>query len=182
MAGGIKYNIGLRQLKKITGKKKRARGFVPFDKAQNILLAWDEYQTAENSEKKAIDTFVEFLQTSGKDVTKAIYYHKRKQDKIPAPPDEKTVHISKLDFNVLGFPKSAPIKKLMSEPYDYFINLNLDGRLPLKSIAGFTQATCRIGFNRPKSFEFYDLILGNPDIQDIHKFIIDLKYYLLKIG
>lgn len=182
MAGGIKYNIGLKQLKKLSGKKKRVRSFVPFDSVQNVLLAWDEYQTTDSKQRKAIDSFVAFLTDSGKSVTKAIYFHKRKKEKIPSPADENTLHISRNDFNLIGMPKTSQVKKLMAEPFDYFINLNLDGRLPLKSIAGFTQSTCRIGFNRSKSLEFYDIILGNPDKPEIKKFVEDLQYYLIKIG
>lgn len=182
MAGGIKYNIGLKKLRKFSGKKTRHRGFIAFDKAQKILVAWDEYQLNESSDKKAIDSFISFLEKSGKSVTRAIYFHKRKKENIPVPVESDTLHFSKNDFNLVGLPKTPEIKKLTAEPFDYFINLNLDGRLPLKSIAGFTQASCRIGYNRAKAIEFYDLILGNPDKPDMKKFVEDLEYYLLKIG
>lgn len=182
MAGGIKYNIGLKQLKKFSIRKKRTRGFVPFEQVSHVLVAWDEHQTEDPKEKKAIELFVKFLQDSNKKVSIAIYFHKRKKENIPAPATDQTYHFSKNDFNVLGLPKTAQIKKLLAEPFDYFINLNLDGRLPLKSIAGFTQATCRIGYNRAKSLELYDLILGNPDKPEIGLFVKDLQYYLKKIG
>jgi hypothetical protein len=70
----------------------------------------------------------------------------------------------------------------MSQPFDLFINMNLDGRLPLKSLAGFTKSACRIGYNRSKAMPFYDLILGNPEKPVMKSFVTDLEFYLQKIG
>jgi hypothetical protein len=182
MGKGLKYSLGVRALRKFAGKKIRPRSFVPFDEVNTVLLAWDEHQVSQPAEKKRIDKFIELLEAAGKKVTQVIYFHKRKPSKIPIPETDGAVHLSKNDFNAFGMPKTPQVKKLMAESYDYFINLNLDGRMPLKSIAGFTNATCRIGFNRSKSIEFYDVILGDPDNPKIEKFIEDLEYYLRKIG
>lgn len=180
MAKGLKYSLGLRALKKITGTSEIQRRFRKFEEVTEVLMAWDEAQL--ETDKKAIDKFVAFMEKHGKHVVKVIYFHKRKKDKIPPAPDDDTLHFSKLDFNALGLPKTTQVKKLMAQPYHYFINLNLDGRLPLKSIAGFSNAECRIGFNKDKAQQFYDLMLGNPDKPVIENYIKDLEYYLQKIG
>ena len=180
MAKGLKYNIGLRALKKLLNKKEQARRFPPFVEVKEVLLCYDENQLETDS--KAIEKFVKFWQKHNIKVMSVIYFHKRKKDKIPAVPDEFTYHLSRLDFNPFGMPKTAQVKKIMSTPFDFFINLNMDGRLPLKSLASFTKSTCRIGYNRRKSLDFYDLILGNPDDNRIDHFIKDLEYYLQKIG
>jgi|GEM_PF-897925 len=182
LAKGLKYNLGVRTLRKLAGKKTRSRNFLPLDKVKTVMLAYDEYQTTEAREKKAIQKFIAFLNEKQKAITTVIYFHKRKAANIPASPDDNTIHLSKNDFNSLGMPKTTQVKKLMAEPYDYFINLNLDGRMPLKSIAGFTSATCRIGYNRDKATEFYDIILGDPDKPKIELYIADLEFYLQKIG
>ncbi|MCC7297742.1 MAG: hypothetical protein IT244_05360 [Bacteroidia bacterium] len=180
MAKGLKYSIGIRALKKRIGLQKQVRRFPPFSEVKEVLLAWDEAQL--ESDQKHIEKFVKFWESHGKHVIKVVYFHKRKKDKIPAVPDANTLHLSRLDFNPFGMPKTPQVKKIMSTPFDCFINLNMDGRLPLKSLAGFTKSTCRIGYNRHKTFDFYDLILGNPDDNRIDHFIKDLEYYLQKIG
>jgi hypothetical protein len=180
MAKGLKYNLGLRTLKKLLRQKDQVRRFPPFAEVKEVVLAWDEAQI--ETDQKSIDQFIAFWKKNKAHVIKVIYYHTRKKDKIPAAPDENTLHLSRLDFNPFGMPKTLQVKKLMSQSYDYFINLNMDGRLPLKSIAGFSKSACRIGYNRKKAIEFYDLLLGNPDDNSCEKFISDLQYYLQKIG
>ena len=180
MAKGLKYNIGIRALKKLSGKKTRERSFLPFDEVKEVLVTWDELQNETDLEH--IQKFIKFLGKNGKHVVSVVYYHKRKLDKIPAPADDDTYHLSRNDFNAFGLPKTVQIKKIMAQQFDYFINLNMDGRLPLKSIAGLTTATCRIGYNRKKAIDFYDLIIGNPDDASIDKYIQDLEFYLQKIG
>jgi hypothetical protein len=180
MAKGLRYNLGVKALIKLINQKEQVRRFPPFAEVKEVLLAWDEGQL--EADKDAINTFIAFLEQHGKHVVKVIYFHKRKQNKIPAAPDENTLHLSKLDFNAFGMPKTLQVKKVMSLQFDYFINLNMDGRLPLKSLAGFTKSACRIGYNRKKAVDFYDLILGNPDDSHMELFVRDLEYYLQKIG
>lgn len=180
MAKGLRYSLGIRALKKLVNQKEQTRRFPPFAEVKEVLVAWDEAQL--DTDKKAIETFVQFWEKHNKHVVKVVYFHKRKQQNIPSAPDENTLHLSKLDFNAFGMPKTVHVKKVMSLPFDYFINLNMDGRLPLKSLAGFTKSACRIGYNRKKALDFYDLILGNPDDSSIEHFVKDLEYYLQKIG
>lgn len=180
MAKGLKYNIGVRRLRKLITLDEKKRRFPPFDEVKEVLLAWDENQS--ESDKPFIDKFIRFLESHGKRTTKVVYFHKRKKDKIPAAPDESYTHLSKLDFNPFGMPKTPAVKKLMAQPFHYFINLNMDGRLPLKSLTGFSNAQCRIGFNRNRVLDFYDLLLGNPDNPVMEAFVKDLEYYLQKIG
>lgn len=160
--------------------KPRERRFAPFSEVQEILLAWDEAQ--EESDLKHIRGFIKFLESHGKHVVQVVYYHKRKKLSIPPASNENTLHLSRLDFNAFGMPKTPHVKKIMSLSYDYFINLNMDGRLPLKSLTGFSKSACRIGCNRRKALGFYDLILGKPDDDKIENFIRDLEFYLQKIG
>lgn len=180
MAKGLKYSLGVRALTKRLSLTQRARKFAAFADVKEVLLAWDEAQ--QDTDQKYINQFVGFLEKHNKHVVKVIYFHKRKKENIPAPPDSDTLHLSKLDFNAFGMPKTTQVKQIMTRPFDYFINLNMDGRLPLKSITGFSKSACRIGCNRTKSINFYDLILGKPDDESIQNFIKDLEFYLQKIG
>jgi len=180
LAKGIKYNIGIRALKKLINLKEQVRRFPLFNEVKEVLLAWDEGQL--ESDKNSIEKFIRFWKKNNIHIVKVIYFHKRKKDNIPPAPDENTLHLSRLDFNAFGMPKTVQVKKVMALQFDYFINLNMDGRLPLKSIAGFSKSACRIGYNRTKAIEFYDLLLGNPDNESMEQYIKDLEYYLQKIG
>ncbi len=180
MAKGLKYNLGIRALRKLLNQREEVRRFPPFNEVKEVLLAWDEAQV--ETDQKAIDKFIKFWEKHNKHVVKVIYFHKRKKANIPEAPDANTLHLSKLDFNAFGMPKTAQVKKVMALPFDYFINLNMDGRLPLKSVAGFSKSACRIGYNRKKALDFYDLLLGNPEDPSLDGYVKDLEYYLQKLG
>lgn len=180
MAGGVKTNIGVRMLKKLTSEKERIRLINSFDKATDFLVSWDEDQTEKDG--KAIQQFLKFLTDAGKQVECAVYHHTRKKEKVKLFPKDGHVHLSRFDFNTFGMPKTVVVKKLLAKKFDYFINLNMDGRLPLKSIAGLTNATCRIGFPRDKALPFYDMLIGTPGNESMDDYLKDLKFYLQKIG
>lgn len=180
MDGGVKTNIAVRMLKKLSSEKERIRLINSFDKASDFLVAWDEGQTEKDG--KAIQGFLKFLTDAGKQVECAVYHHTRKKEKIKAFPKDGNTHLSRFDFNTFGMPRTVTLKKLLARRFDYFINLNMDGRLPLKSIAGLTNATCRIGYPRDKALPFYDILIGAPGSESIDDFIKDLKFYLQKIG
>lgn len=180
MAKGLKYNIGIRAIKKLISQKEQVRRFPPFAEVKEVLLTWDEAQI--ETDQAAINKFINFWEKHNIHVVQVIYFHKRKKDNIPPAPNDNTLHLSKLDFNAFGVPKTVQVKKLMALQFDYFINLNMDGRLPLKSIVGFSKSACRIGYNRQKVLEFYDMVLGNPDDNSISNYIRDLEYYIQKIG
>jgi hypothetical protein len=177
---GVTGNIGTRLLKKLSSEKERHRLINSFDKSTDILVAWDENQT--ETEGKTIEAFVQYLISAGKQVQCAVYHHTRKKELIKAFPKDGRLHLSKFDFNTFGLPKTQQLKQLLSKRFDYFINLNIEGRLPLNSIAGLTNATCRIGYPVEKSIPFYDVLIGNPHSDVLVAYIDDLKHYLQKIG
>ncbi|MBL7811755.1 MAG: hypothetical protein JNL57_05985 [Bacteroidetes bacterium] len=180
MAKGLKYKLGLRALKKLSVARPRNRSFMPFGEVKDVLLAWDESQHEQDIH--SIQKFIQFLEKHGKQVQTVVYHHTRKESKITIPEGDTSIHLSRRDFNAFGMPRSLQIKKLLSTQFDYFINMNLDGRLTLKSIAGFTNAACRIGFQRDKAISFYDLLIGSQNEPDMQQYVKDLQHYLQKIG
>jgi hypothetical protein len=177
---GVTGNIGNRLLKKLSSEKERHRLINSFNKSTDILVVWDENQA--ETESKNIEEFVQYLLSAGKTVQCAIYHHTRKKELIKSIPKDGRMHLSKFDFNAFGLPKTAEVKRLLSKRFDYFINLNIEGRLPLNSLAGLTNATCRIGYPAEKSLPFYDVLIGNPHSVVMEAYINDLKHYLQKIG
>jgi len=167
-------------LSKRSREKERIRLISSFEKASDILISWDDAQW--ETDARYINEFLEFLKKEGKNVETVVYHHANKREKGRLFEMDTHIHLLKNDFNTFGLPKTAQVKKLLAKRFDYFINLNLDGRLALKSIAGLTNATCRIGFHREKSLPFYDILLGNPASGSIEAYITDLIHYLHKIG
>jgi len=177
---GVKTTIGFRLLSKRSKEKERIRLISSFKKASDIMVCW--YDTQWENDARYITEFLEFLKKEGKNVETVVYHHANKREKGRLINMDTHIHLMKNDFNTFGLPKTPQVKKLLAKRFDYFINLNLDGRLALKSIAGLTNATCRIGFHREKALPFYDILLGNPASENIEAFIADLKHYLHKIG
>lgn len=179
MTSKIKYRIGLRILKRLILQKQKNRIKPAFSKSKEILVSWDESQI--EKDRKHIQGFLEFLHGQGKKVYRVIYHHTKELEMNPVSKDGEVYHLCKKDFSGLGLPKTLTVKKLIAHKFDYFINLNLDGKLPLKSLAGFTNASCRVGHTREKGFLFYDIMVGNPENPRIENFISDLKTHLTKI-
>jgi hypothetical protein len=177
---GVKTTIGVRLLSKRSKEKERIRLISSFEKASDILVCWDDAQW--ETDARHIQSFLDFLNKESKHVDTVVYHHANKREKGRLFDMDTHIHLMKNDFNTFGLPKTAQVKKLLAKRFDYFINLNLDGRLALKSIAGLTNATCRIGFHCEKTLPFYDILLGNPTSGNIETFIGDLKHYLHKIG
>lgn len=177
---GVKTTIGVRLLSKRSREKERIRLISSFEKASDVLICWDDAQW--ETDARHINEFLDFLKKQGKNVETVVYHHANKREKGRLFEMDTHIHLLKNDFNTFGLPKTTQVKKLLAKRFDYFINLNLDGRLALKSIAGLTNATCRIGFHREKSLPFYDILLGNPASGSIEAYIKDLKHYLHKIG
>lgn len=167
-------------MKKLSLEKERHRLINSFDKSTDILVAWDENQTEQQG--KIIESFLQYLISAGKQVQCAVYHHTRKKELIKAFPKDGRMHLSKFDFNTFGLPKNPTLKQLLNKRFDYFINLNIEGRLHLNSIAGLTNATCRIGYPVEQSIPYYDVLIGNPNGGMLESYIEDLKHYLQKIG
>lgn len=180
MTRGVKYSIGKRVLKKLVVSRDKEKSFIPFSEANKFLVIWDESQNL--SYKSDIQSFLEFLHQQGKNVYRAIYHHASKIDRPTKSADGKVFHFCRKDFNRLGLPKNIEVKKLISNHFDYLINMNLDGRLSLKSISGFSNATVTVGHRRFRTFGFYDLLLGEEENDDLKDYVNDLKKYLQKIG
>jgi hypothetical protein len=177
---GVKTTIGVRLLNKRSKEKERIRLISSFEKASDIMVCWDNSQW--ETDARHINAFLDFLKKEGKNIETVVYHHANKREKGRLFEMDSHVHLMKADFNTFGLPKTTSVKKLLAKRFDYFINLNMEGRLALKSIAGLTNSTCRIGFHREKSLPFYDILLGNPASDSIEAYINDLKHYLHKIG
>lgn len=181
MAKGLKYKVGARVLKKAIEKKDRKRKLIPFAEAKSFLVMYDEYQ--EKSDLPIIEMFIGQLVKAGKKVYTVVYHHTRKKkDLLQLLEEENKLHLSKLDFNFFGLPKTTQVKKLIATQFDFLINLNMDARIPLKSIAAFTNASYRIGYNLDKYIPYFDLLLGKPHQNDLKQFTKDIEYYIKKIG
>ena len=140
----LKDNIGRRILGKLISRKENPRIIPKFDEARDFLLAWDDAQS--DTEVKWIQGFIKFLENHGKSIYTVVYHHQPKT--MPAHSEPEEIHLSRKDFSRWGLPKTLQVKKLIAHDYDYFINLNIDGRLPLRSLAGLTKSACRIGVNK----------------------------------
>lgn len=80
MAKGLKYNLGVRALKKLVTQQEQTRRFPPFAEVKEVMLAWDEAQM--ETDAKEIQRFVKFLENHGKSVVKVVYFHKKKKTSL----------------------------------------------------------------------------------------------------
>jgi hypothetical protein len=175
----IRNRIGQRVLKKHVLSRKKQREFLAFEDAGTLLISYAKQQPEQ--ELHAIEQFAENLRKAGKKVTRLVFYGKVKK-KAEKPADEKGVfYLFSDDFNLLGLPQSSRARKILSQPFDYLINLNPEGKTPLLSIAGLSSAAMRIGWFNERNIPYFDMLLGNAERYDFQQFLKDIDHYLRQI-
>jgi len=175
----IRNRIGQRVLKKHVLSRKKQRDFLPFEDAGTLLVSYARQQP--EHELHAIEQFVDNLRKAGKKVTRLVFCGKIKKN-TEKPVDEKgTLYLFSEDFNLLGLPQSSKARKILAEQFDYLINLNPEGKTPLLSIAGMSNAALRIGWYNERNLPYFDMLLGNAERYDFQQFLQDIDHYLRQI-
>jgi hypothetical protein len=174
----IRYSLGRRLIRRFMQQNDGHGRAVPnYDESKTFLLL-----ISSDVELKNISPLITKLKSDGKDVHTIIYYPKAKD--VPTEAIDNVIYLSRKDFNYLGSPKTEHSKTLLGKPYDFLINLDMHGHLPVKAVAAFTKAVCRVGFNRDRhSSHFYDLCFGKRNSgYQITQFMEDINTYLHRMS
>lgn len=142
-------------------------------------MVWDATQP--KSEIEELKTFGHEMRQSGKEIT-FLTYHPIKKLTPDMQPNELYQLCTKADFNFVGAPKSEQLKKLMSRPYDLFINGCLQENKTMMTLAAYTQAHFRIGpYHDSTDTDFYELMILPNGADLCENYLIEIGKYLKKI-
>ncbi|MEY3984488.1 MAG: hypothetical protein RL160_2047 [Bacteroidota bacterium] len=175
----LKERVGRKVLEQRMLQHKQKRTVVSFPSAKHILLAFSMKQTEQ--ELAIIEQFAAQLKEMGKKVTRLIYLGKLNRKEVKPGDIAGTVYISNEDFNLWGMPVSAKSKDILSTPFDYVINLNMESPMQLCSMTACSKASLRIGPYKASDLACYDLMLGSNKQSDLKHYIRDLNHYIPKL-
>ncbi len=175
----LKERVGRKALERKLLQHKHKRAVVSFPSTKNILLAFSSKQPEQ--ELALIEQFAAQLKEMGKKVTRLIYLGKLNRKEVKPGDIAGTIYLSNEDFNLWGMPVSAKSNDILSTPFDYAINLNMESPLQLCSMTACSNASLRIGPYKASDVACYDLMLGNNNQSDLKHFIRDLNHYIPKL-
>ena len=178
MTSRIRYKIGSQIIRRIAQNRKRIGAIPNYAQSSTFLLL---LQSDQMGQRKLLDPFIQKLESEGKKIHTIVYFQKPKD--IPSSVIPNTTFLSRKDFTLWGSPKTKNCKRLIGTNFDFVINFDMNGTMPLKSMATFSQAGCRVGYTRVKySYLFYDLSLGKQSPNyTLKDFLTDIDRYLHRI-
>ena len=145
--GDIRYRWAMKKLKSNVGKQ-TADSFKSLRNARSVGMIYN----VEKISWKTVTKFIHHFESLGKSVT-TIGFLDQKELNHNYTPNFKHMFFAQEDLDFWKLPKIDSIKGFLGKDYDYLINLDVDGELPLQAISAFSTAKTRIGLHL-QAFEF----------------------------
>lgn len=160
MAGKITNYVFRKRLRKYLKNDRSNKQFVNYDKAQTILLLFENSVAEENV---AVKKIIQLLQKDGKKVTAWGYTDKKE---IKSPASDAYRILNPKDFRTFQKPVNHLLQELISTEYDLLIDISTEKLIPIDYLIFYANAKCKTGIKK-NDISFYD-------------FVIDMDSYLLE--
>lgn len=129
------------RLAKYPEKEERPCAFVPWSKAESVLLFVAKDNVPENYEQCIFE-----LLREGR--TLNIVYYVRSAGRIPDTENQPIVYVSPRDISFQGHLKKEALKRLLEKEYDWAIDLSFKADGIYDYLFGQVNARCKIGMGR----------------------------------
>jgi hypothetical protein len=167
-----KLKMALLNLKAKTFK--RNKGAINFRYAKNFTIAYEVLEN--NAEQMAlIDDFAGYLEQNGKTVSKIVIYPGKDTKTIPVPADRNRWNFCQADFNWYGFPKADGLQRVLKQPSDFFINLDISFSYKTIAMASISNSVARVSLWQENYPAFFDILLKQNETPNLNQYICDLK-------
>lgn len=149
------------------------REFIPFKHAKKIGIV---YNALNKAEADVVMKFAAMIESKGK-VVNTLGYINRKQLDGEFTPNYRNDYFCNKDLTSMRLPKEMSVKRFISEPYDYLMNLYEQDDFALIGISALSKAKFRIGQYRKEYIECFDLMLkpGEPGLDNLIK---EITHYI----
>ena len=149
------------------------REFIPFSHAKKIGIV---YNALNKEEADLVLKFAALLENKGK-VVNTLGYLNRKQLDGEFTPNYRNDFFCNKDLTAMRLPKEMSVKRFISEPFDYLMNLYVQDDFALIGISALSKAKFRIGQYRKEYIECFDLML-KPKEDGLKDLLDEIKYYV----
>lgn len=156
------------------------RGSVNFRTAKQATLF---YHLPENSValESEIDSFKAYLEQAGKQVTTVVVYPLKDTKVLPVPTDRNRWNFCLADFNMVGYPKNSGLLKILGQPTDLFICLDLEVNLRNLAAGMLANSPAKVGFHGPNNESVYDILLKQTETPNLNQYLCDIKEFFKRI-
>ncbi|MBC7865744.1 MAG: hypothetical protein IAF38_22415 [Bacteroidia bacterium] len=171
----IKEKLGEAKLKGAAVKSPRKKKFVNIAEAKTIGIIFDATSI---DHLEILKKYVASLKEKKK-IVKAVGFFDQKFTPV-------NISYSKAEFDFFNLkeltglqqPSSPYIGTFINEPHDVLLDLNIQNKFPLRSIAIQSMARFKIGINIPENKEIHDLFLSLKPEEGLVKFLEQAEKYL----
>ena len=136
-----------------------------------VLFHIDQLQHQE-----IIDKFIQRLKDNGKEVKILAFLDDKEQQ-----PNLNFNHFSLKELNWFYQPKHPKVDQFINTQFDYLINLDDSGSLPLTYISACSKAQIRVGSFTDKTYCF-DFMIETHEQQNLQHFITQLDFLLTRLN
>lgn len=152
---------------------RKERAYLPFSDTKKIGIV---YNALKENEAKLALAFAAKLEGMGRSVNTLGYVNKKALSG-DFTPNYRNDYFCNKDLNNLRLPKEMSVKRFISEPYDYLLNLYTQDDFALIGISALSRANFRIGNYWKAYVNCFDLML-KPSDNTLETLIAEIIHYL----
>ncbi len=169
----ILNKLGSYFLERNAHANKVQRMCLPFSDVKRIGIV---YNAASKENTKVVMRFAEEMEKKGKKINTLGYLNTRELtgDFIP---NYRNDFFCNRDLNNIRLPKEMSVKRFISEPFDYLLNLNVEQSFALLGISALSKAHFRIGKYWKDYTECFDFMIQIRE-DTLESLITEISKYL----
>ena len=138
---------------------------------QEIGVVYDAKLVSES----ALNKVVHYFEAEGKNVISIGFVNEKELGSFV--PNYKEEYFCKKDLNFWGIPKKDLIQRFTNKDFDYLVNLDLSGNIPLQAVSVFSKAKTRIG-KHIEEFDFAQDFMVKSHAENHQDLFMEIKKYI----
>jgi len=119
--------------------------------------------------------FAAYLLQNGKTVSTIAIYPGKDTKNIPIPADRNRWNFCQTDFNWYGAPKADGLQRILMQPADFYVNLNMEFSYKTIGMACMANSLARITNYHDQYQTFFDILLKQNETPNLNQYLCDLK-------
>ena len=155
-------------------QKPKSEEFKPLSGIKTVGMVYD----VEALSWKTMTQIIRFFESHGKSVT-TLGYLDEKELNHNYTPNYKHMFFCKEQVNFWRLPQPATLERFLGTPFDYLINLDVEGSLVLQAVSTYSTAKARIGLYQ-EPFQFCQDFMIKCEASNGVELIENLKNYIKK--
>ena len=139
--------------------------------AREIGIVYD----VKNTEILSLNAIVHYFESLGKNVMSLGFYNEKESNNLVS--DAKTLYFNQKDLDFWKIPKQELVSVFTNQEFDFLLNLDTVGSIPLQAISTFSKARTRMG----KHFDQYNFahdFMVKSDVTSTDDLFASIQKYL----